>query len=454
MPLVLPSVGTMGVTERADVGHGAGASTADCIGYVELHDAMSSAGSTSQTGSISGAGRNDTSGLVGRDTAFATMGGSGRNDAATGAATWGILGSFGATGRNDSFVGITPPNAGTISRTEGRDSANLAGTCIRASLAYTEHHDTLSGSSSFADAGTLSKVAGSDVLAGSGIDRAVGSLGFTGGSDNAALAATSTFHATANLLAGGLDVLAAVGRYGPSGILGCTARPDSFAGGSGLASMATMGVVESHDVSAMLSGSLAYHVYSNTNASFPTGYATAGAIDYTLPIATTTGLSYVTATLAFPGVWRFGVRAFDPITSLEEENLDAAVTIILDGSGVDITNRPKAPTNLRALARAGGTIRVEWNYNTINPSPMPTGFHVYVGIGALTYVSPTTTLSFAASIGGTFVVDVPGLVDGTTYTIGVRAVNATAEEPNTITVNCTADATGPAAVVSLTATAV
>ena len=142
-------------------------------------------------------------------------------------------------------------------------------------------------------------------------------------------------------------------------------------------------------------------------------------------------------------------------TMLEEENLDCAVTIILDASGIDITNRPKAPTALRALARAGGTIRVEWAYNTINPSPVPTGFHVYKGTGGMpSYGSPAATVSFQAAIAGSFMADLSGLTNGTVYTIGVRAYNSTAEEPNTVTVNCTADSTGPTAVVSLMATAI
>ena len=44
-------------------------------------------------------------------------------------------------------------------------------------------------------------------------------------------------------------------------------------------------------------------------------------------------------------------------------------------------------------------------------------------------------------------------MDGVTYVIGVRAYNATAEEPNTMTVTVTADATGPEPVDSLTAVA-
>jgi hypothetical protein len=191
--------------------------------------------------------------------------------------------------------------------------------------------------------------------------------------------------------------------------------------------------------------SIEYHVYANTGVADP--------INYNTPISTTAGLTYTTSALAYPGIWRFGVRAFN--ANGEEKNLDAAVTIILDASGVDITNRPKAPTALRALALAGGTIRVEWAYNTINPVPLPTGFHVYIGTGGTpSYGSPIATVSFQASIAGSFVANIPALSNGTVYTIGVRAYNSTAQEPNTVTVNCTADSTGPSAVVSLTAAAI
>ena len=42
-----------------------------------------------------------------------------------------------------------------------------------------------------------------------------------------------------------------------------------------------------------------------------------------------------------------------------------------------------------------------------------------------------------------------GLVDATDYTFGVRAYNVTGEESNTMTVNVTADATGPPPVYNL-----
>ena len=145
--------------------------------------------------------------------------------------------------------------------------------------------------------------------------------------------------------------------------------------------------------------------------------------------------------MPIPGTWKFGVRAYDTVTMLlEEENLDCSIVLILDAAGVDITNRPKPPTALRAFATAAGTIRVEWAYNTINPSPAPTGFHVYIGTGGTpSYVTPAATVSFFSAIGGTYVADLAALTGGIVYTVGVRAYNGIAEEPNTSTVNVTAD---------------
>lgn len=378
----------------------------------------------------------------------------GGNDVFAGSATDTAFGSLSATGGNDIFAGSAPITRAALSATAGNDTAAIAGWCIVAGLGVTEHHDTLAGSGGFAAPAVLSRTGGSDVLAGLAGDIAAGSIAAAAGNDTAAMAGmlSPTGHLSA---AGGGDVLAAAGRYGPQAALGGHGGADSFSGGSSLTVTASMGVAERGDSFHGASSLVEYHVYSNTNAHNLTGYTTAAPIDYSLPIATTGLLTWTSSPLGFPGTWRFAVRAFDPVTSLEEENLDAAVTIILDASGVDITNRPKAPTALRAFPRAGGTIRVEWAYNTINPAPVPTGFHVYKGTGGVvSYGSPAATVSFQAAIAGSFVTDLTGLVNGTVYTIGVRAYNSTAEEPNTVTVNCAADATGPAAVVSLSATAI
>ena len=78
--------------------------------------------------------------------------------------------------------------------------------------------------------------------------------------------------------------------------------------------------------------SIEYHVYGNTGSGDP--------IDYSLPLATLSGLSWNSGSLTFPGTWSFNVRAYDTVSGLEEQNLDCAISIILDSSGNDITHWP------------------------------------------------------------------------------------------------------------------
>ena len=137
-------------------------------------------------------------------------------------------------------------------------------------------------------------------------------------------------------------------------------------------------------------------------------------------------------------------------------------------SGNDITNQPVAPTGLRAFALAGGTIRVEWGYPATVPNKIPTGFHLYItsplplggplrptaviqrtnvdtrvfpgdggyvrwnpGDGGFGHYSvPGATVSYDRRVLELLYFDLSGLLSGTTYTIGVRAYNATAEECN------------------------
>jgi hypothetical protein len=194
----------------------------------------------------------------------------------------------------------------------------------------------------------------------------------------------------------------------------------------------------------LYAGGIGYHVYANTGAGDP--------INYNTPVATVTAPGWTSGALSFPGGWKFAVRAFDSCG--EEQNLDCAVEIVLDASGNDITNRPLAPVGLRAFALAGGSVRVEWAFPAVQPGKLPTGFHVYTGTGGVpNYTLAAATVGYSSAIAGSFVANLAGLTDGTVYTIGVRAFNAAAEEPNTITVNVTADATGPSPVVSLTAAA-
>jgi hypothetical protein len=189
-----------------------------------------------------------------------------------------------------------------------------------------------------------------------------------------------------------------------------------------------------------------YHVYSNTGAGDP--------INYSSPIDTTANLTFTTAALAHPGTWSFGVRAFDTVSGLEESNVDAVVTIVLSATGVDITNTPPSPLGLRAFAIQNAGIRAEWTSPPTTPAKAPTSFNIYSGIGTPDFTTPIANILASSGLANSFVANLTsGFTGGTTYAIGVRAVNATGVDQNTNFVSVTVSSTGPTAVLSLTATA-
>ena len=373
--------------------------------------------------------------------------------------------------------------------TEGGDVGALTGTFATfAAISPTEGHDALAGAGSMVSTGSAAIIAGNDSLAASsvlitraspaiveggdvgamaGMFAAMGTIAATEGHDLAAMAGAFTTAATIGATEGhdlgalsaawgsagagafieGPDAAAMAAAFTAAATMPATEGHDTLAGAGTTSAFATMGGLESGDLLEGFSSGFEYHIYSNTGIGDP--------INYSSIIATTGLLEWTSGPLSFPGIWRFGVRAFSLVTSLEEQNLDCSITLILDASGNDITNRPKPPTALRAFATAAGGIRVEWAYNTINPLPVPTGFHVYIGTGGTpNYGAVKATVSFAASIGATFVANLASLTNGITYTIGVRAYNAVAEERNTSTVNVTADNVGPSAVLELTGGAI
>lgn len=191
--------------------------------------------------------------------------------------------------------------------------------------------------------------------------------------------------------------------------------------------------------------SIVYHVYANNGAGGP--------VDYTTILATVSGLTYTTTALSFPGDYTFAVRAYDNVALIEETNVDARVRLVLDSSGNNVTGRPNAPTGLTALATAGGGASLAWQYNPGAQGGAPTGFHVYAGSPTPSYGSPVATVPYATGR-AVFTAQLSGLTGGTTYQVVVRAYNAVAEEPNTNDVSFVAATAGPAAVDSLTGTAV
>lgn len=192
--------------------------------------------------------------------------------------------------------------------------------------------------------------------------------------------------------------------------------------------------------------SLQYRVYANDGQGGP--------VNYSSPIATTAALSYSPAPLAAPSDSTFAVRAFDPVTGLEEANTEARVRILLDAQGQDISNRPNAPRALSVRATAGGGCQVRWAYSTAGQSSPPLGFLVYLTAGTVAdYQSPAASIPYLPGRAG-YSCDLTGLADGVTYSVAVRSTNATATELNTTVVTTVVGhSVPPDNVDSLTATA-
>lgn len=187
-----------------------------------------------------------------------------------------------------------------------------------------------------------------------------------------------------------------------------------------------------------------YHIYRGNNAGGP--------VDYGTIVATVAGLTWDSPALDLSSQNLFAVRAFDTVSALEESNVDAIVRVSVDGSGVNITARPNAPTGLSARATASGGARVEWQYATGGQGAAPTGFRVYAGTPAVSYASPAATVTYSTGR-ATFAADLTGLTGGASYEIGVRSYNAVGEETNTAVVTLVADTAGPDPVVNLSITA-
>jgi hypothetical protein len=183
-----------------------------------------------------------------------------------------------------------------------------------------------------------------------------------------------------------------------------------------------------------------YHVYGPT--------AVNGPIDYGTILATVSALTWPTPPLT-AGTWRFGVRAFDTVSGLEEANVDAVAEIVIDASLADVTATPRPPTALSAVATANGTAHVAWTYPR-NSGVAPAGFRVYVGTPTPDYLAVAANVP---ATGGTqYSVNLAGLTDGVAYQVGVRAYSAAGlEEANVVTAAIVADSSPPANVQNLTA---
>jgi hypothetical protein len=200
-----------------------------------------------------------------------------------------------------------------------------------------------------------------------------------------------------------------------------------------------------------LSGSTAwrgvkYHVYGNTGVGDP--------INYSMAIAVVCKLTWTSGALTYPGDWKFGVRAFEQATNLEEQNVDAVVEIVLNAVGADTSLVPPPPLGLSVVALAGGSIRVLWSCPCSDQDRLPSGFHVYLGAGTSpNYSSPVATVPASGGRLGTFSAVASGLADGIEYSVSVRSFNSVGEEANTSVVTITVDGSPPELVDGLSAVA-
>lgn len=189
--------------------------------------------------------------------------------------------------------------------------------------------------------------------------------------------------------------------------------------------------------------SITYHVYA--------GNSTGGPVDYTTIVTTTSSLSAAMSALPLSSQTRFAVRAYDTVSGLEEQNLDAQVLIVVDGSGNDVTSVPAPVAVPSVRAGAAASLVVTWFHPGLPIAP--TGFRVYLGTPTPSYGSPAATV---AGVPGqtTYLATLTGLTDGTTYGVTVRAYNASGEEQSIVVVTAAAVSTPPANVAGLTATLV
>jgi hypothetical protein len=208
----------------------------------------------------------------------------------------------------------------------------------------------------------------------------------------------------------------------------------------------TFRVREAGDVGTLIADhpTLHYLVYVNDGLGGP--------IDYSAPIAHTCSTSWSPPPLP-PGTWSYGIRASNPFGI--EENLDCALSIVIGPDGQDWTCLPPPPVGLRAIPGPGASLLACWTAGTLPAGDprAPTGFTVHIApLGEpLDYLNPVATVDAAAALQGISTAAITGLVDRTTYSLGVRAVNAVGTELNTNTVTATARGSGPGPVIGLTA---
>lgn len=193
--------------------------------------------------------------------------------------------------------------------------------------------------------------------------------------------------------------------------------------------------------------SLEYRIYGNGGSG--------GGVDYTTVLDTTASLTWTSPALSDGTDWTFVVRAHDTVSDLEDEEADTRARVVIAADGSDATNWPLPPSGVTVKARAGGGAKVIWQHPFSPSGKAPSGFHVYSGTPIVSYSAPAATVAYSPNDPArTYSALLSGLSDGSAYQVVVRAFNGSGEEPNTTVVSVTGRASGPAPVVSLTASVV
>ena len=180
-----------------------------------------------------------------------------------------------------------------------------------------------------------------------------------------------------------------------------------------------------------------YHVYANDGAGGP--------VDYTTPVATTALLTWTSGVLAANSDTTFAVRAYDTVSTLEEENVDARVRVIIDGSSVERSSPPPAPQAVMAQAVEGGDVTVRWVWFK-GEKYQATGFKVWATVGTSVNYAVAANATLTGTYGAAeldLYTTLSGLTSGTQYAIGVKATNTSGESDASETVLVTPNATAP-----------
>jgi hypothetical protein len=189
---------------------------------------------------------------------------------------------------------------------------------------------------------------------------------------------------------------------------------------------------------------IVYNIYSNGGSGGPVNFST--------PIATTTNLSYTVGPLSPTSNYRFTVRSMDTAAGIEESNTQASVRVVLDATGLEVGQRPNAPSALTARATSNGGCLAAWAYTSAGQVASPTSFLIYLTAGpTVDLTTPAATVVYIPAT-SSYSCQLVGLADGSAYTVAVVAQGASnAITSVAVTALVYGDSTPPNAVDALVA---